>query len=174
MTDLALKSTGLACAFGSVWFAAYMLTHQGGAPRVNAIEDFAIFAQPNRIHAVEAAVRTALVENDAQKTGRAIAVDMAPVGVTLPPDSRKPGAKPRALRRDLRILELNGEEALVETADGYRRVKIGDEIPDVGKIISLRRMGDYWVLAASLRSLAQAAPPTERAAPPVESAVGEN
>ena len=59
MADLALKGAGLACAFGSVWFAAHMLTHQGGAPRVTAIEDFAIFAQPNRLHAVEAAVRAA-------------------------------------------------------------------------------------------------------------------
>ena len=56
MADLALKGAGLACAIGSVWFAAHMLTHEG-APRVNAIEDFAIFAQPNRLHAVEAAVR---------------------------------------------------------------------------------------------------------------------
>ena len=159
LTDVALKGAGLACAFGSFWFAAYMATHQGGAPRVNAIEDFAIFAQPNRIHAVEAAVRTAAVESGAQASGRAIAIDMTPVGVTRPRDSRKP----RALRRDLRILELNGEGALIETADGYRRVKVDDEIPDIGKIISLRRMGDYWVLAASLRSLAQAAPTTEKA-----------
>jgi hypothetical protein len=155
MTDLALKGTGLACAFGSFWFAAHMLTHQGGAPRVNAIEDFAIFAQPNRIHAVEAAVRAEAIESDARKTGRAIAIDMTPVGVTRP-DSRKPGAA----RRDLRILELSGEGALIETADGYRRVKVGDEIPDIGKIISIRSMGHYWVLAASLRSVAQEVPLT--------------
>ena len=84
MADLALKSTGLACAFGSFWFAAYMLSHQGGAPRVNAIEDFAIFAQPNRIHAVEAAVRAEAMESDARKSGHAIAIDMTPVGVTRP------------------------------------------------------------------------------------------
>jgi hypothetical protein len=137
MADLALKGAGLACAFGSVWFAAHMLTHQG-APRVNAIEDFAIFAQPNRIHAVEAAVRAEAIESDARKTGRAIAIDMTPVGVTRP-DSRKPGAP----RRDLRILELSGDGALIETADGYRRVKVGDEIPEIGRIISIRSMNHY-------------------------------
>jgi hypothetical protein len=156
MTDLALKGMGLACAFGSFWFAAHMLTHPGGAPRVNAIEDFAIFAQPNRIHAVEAAVRAEVIESDARKTDRAIAIDMTPVGVTRP-DSRQPGAP----RRDVRILELSGEGALIETAEGYRRVKAGDEIPDIGKIISIRSMNHYWVLVASLRSVAQAVPPTK-------------
>lgn len=157
-TDLALKGVGLACAFASVWFAAHMLTHEG-APRVNAIEDFAIFAQPNRIHAVEAAVRAEAIESDARKSGRAIAIDMTPVGVTRP-ESRKPGAP----RRDLRILELYGEGALIETAEGYRRVKVGDETPDLGKIISIRSMGHYWVLVASLRSVAQEAPLTEKTA----------
>ncbi len=89
MADLALKGAGLACAIGSVWFAAHMLTHEG-APRVNAIEDFAIFAQPNRLHAVEAAVRADAIESDARKTGRVIAIDMTPVGVTRP-ELRKPG-----------------------------------------------------------------------------------
>jgi hypothetical protein len=159
MADLALKGTGLACAIGSVWFATYMLTHQGGAPRVNAIEDFAIFAQPNRLHAVEAAVRAEGIESDARKIGRAIALDMTPVGVTRP-ESRQPGAP----RRDLRILELSGEGALIETAEGYRRVKVGDEIPDIGKIISIRSMGRYWVLAASLRSVAQEVPLTGKTA----------
>jgi hypothetical protein len=157
MADLALKGAGLACAFASVWFAAHMLTHQG-APRVNAIEDFAIFAQPNRLHAVEAAVRAEALESDARKTGRAIAIDMTPVGVTQP-ESRKPGTP----RRDLRILELYGEGALIETAEGYRRVKVGDETPDLGKIISIRSMGHYWVLVASLRSVAQEAPLAEKA-----------
>jgi hypothetical protein len=59
MGDLALKILGVACAAGSVWFAAHMFTHQAGGPRINSMEDFAIFAQPNRIHAVEAAVRAA-------------------------------------------------------------------------------------------------------------------
>jgi hypothetical protein len=159
MADLALKGAGLGCAFASVWFATHMLTHQGGAPRVNAIEDFAIFAQPNRLHAVEAAVRAEILESDARKTDRAIAIDMTPVGV-MRPGSRQPGTP----RRDLRILELSGEGALIETEEGYRRVKVGDEIPDIGKIISIRSMGHYWVLAASLRSVAQEVPLAGQAA----------
>jgi hypothetical protein len=159
MADLALKGAGLACAFGSVWFAAHTLTHQGGAPRVNAIEDFAIFAQPNRLHAVEAAVRAQAMEGEALKSGRSITIDMTPVGVTRP-GSRQPGAP----RRDLRILELSGEGALIETEEGYRRVKVGDEIPDIGKIISIRSMGHYWVLAASLRSVVQEVPLMEKTA----------
>ena len=67
MADFALKSVGVACAFGSIWFAAHMVTHQEGGPRVNAMEDFAIFAQPNRIHAVEAAVKAAALESDAER-----------------------------------------------------------------------------------------------------------
>jgi hypothetical protein len=157
MGDLTLKSVGVACAVGSVWFAAHMVTHQDGGPRVNAMEDFAIFAQPNRIHAVEAAVRAAAIESDARKTGRAISIDMTPIGVV----PVNPSPKPAPPRREVRIVELNAEDALIETPEGYRRVKIGDEIQEIGKIISIRRMGEYWIVVASLRSLAQAAPSIE-------------
>ncbi len=157
MSDLTLKSVGVACAVGSVWFAAHMFTHQEGGPRVNAMEDFAIFAQPNRIHAVEAAVRAAAVESDARRTGRAIAIDMTPIGVVPTNPTHKQGAP----RREVRIVEMNADDALLETADGYRRVRAGDEIPEIGRVISVRRMGEYWVVVASVRSLAQAAPPVE-------------
>ncbi len=156
MADFALKSVGVACAFGSVWFVGYMATHQDGGPRVNAMEDFAIFAQPNRIHAVEAAVKAAALESDARKTGRAISIDMTPTGAVSLREQPKAGAP----RHDVKIIELSAEEALIETPDGYRRVKPGDEIPEIGKVISIRRMGEYWVVVASLRSLAQAVPPT--------------
>jgi len=36
---------------------------------------------PNRIHAVEAAVKAAAVESDSHRTGRAITIDMTPIGV---------------------------------------------------------------------------------------------
>jgi hypothetical protein len=152
MSDLALKNLGVACAVASTWFAAHMLTHQG-PPRVNAIEDFAIFAQPNRMQAVESALRATGLKGGAIRTNGAVAIDMTPIGVT------REDEKPDAARRDVRIVELNGEGALIETTDGFRRVKAGDELPDIGKVISVRRMGDYWVLVASQRSLAQAVPP---------------
>jgi len=82
---------------------------------------------------------------------------MTPIGVVSSPRSPKPGP----VSRDLRIVEMNGQDALLETAEGYRRVSVGDEIPEIGKIISIRRMGEYWVVVASLRSLAQVAPPPE-------------
>ena len=125
MTDLALKGQGSPAHSVRSGSRSHMFTHQGGAPRVNAIEDFAIFAQPNRIRAVEAAVRAEAIESrcaknrprhrhrhDACRRHAALA-------------SRKPGAA----RRDLRILELSGDRALMETADGYRRVRVGDEMP---------------------------------------------
>jgi hypothetical protein len=65
----------------------------------------------------------------------------------------------RAGRRDIRILELGANAALIETPEGYRRIRPGDGVEDLGKIISIRRMGEYWVVVASLRSLVQAAPP---------------
>ena len=80
---------------------------------------------------------------------------MTPVGASSPRAAENGGPP----RRDLRILELSGKGALIETEEGYRRVKVGDEIPDIGKIISIRSMGHYWVLVASLRSVAQEAPP---------------
>ena len=152
MADLTLKTVGVACAIGSVWFAAHMLTHQR-APRVNAIEDFAIFAQPNRMQAVETALRATPLKGGAIGTGRAVAIDMMPIGVTPREDEKREKA-----RRDVRIVEMNGEGALIEMSDGFRRVKPGDELPEIGKVISVRRMGEYWVLVASQRSLAQAVP----------------
>lgn len=152
MPDLALKTLGVACALASAWFAAHMLTHQG-PPRINAIEDFAIFAQPNRMQAVESALRGAALKSGAIRTHGAVAIDMTPVGVIPRADD-----KPETAHRDARIVELNGEGALIETAQGFRRVKPGDALPDIGKVISIRRMGDYWVLVASQRSLAQAVP----------------
>jgi hypothetical protein len=154
MSDLALKASGLACALGSVWFAVHMFNHQESGPRVNAMEDFAIFAQPNRTRAVEAAVRAAVGNSETRKTAEAISIDMTPIGATTARAPRKPEPE----RRDVRILELNDDSALLETRDGYRRIRVGDESPEVGKIISIRKMADYWIVVASERSIAQRAP----------------
>jgi hypothetical protein len=154
MSDLALKAAGLACAAGSVWFAAYMFNHSDGVPRINAMEDFAIFAQPNRGHAVEAAVREAANEGKARRSSRTIAIDMTPVGSAPMRSATNSGAQ----RPDVKIVELNDEQALLETREGFRRVRVGDESPEVGKIVSIRRMGDYWVVVATQRSIAQVAP----------------
>jgi hypothetical protein len=157
MSDWALKGVGLACAAGSVWFAAYMINHQGEGPRVYAMEEFGLFTRPNRVRAVEAAVRGAPAQVDPRRTGRVLEIDMTPIGATrihTPP-------KNESARRDIRIVELKLETALLETTEGYRRIKVGDELPEIGKIIAIRRMAEYWIVVASLRSLAQAAPPDE-------------
>jgi hypothetical protein len=154
MSDLALKAAGLACAAGSVWFAVHMFNHQEAGPRVNAMQDFAIFAQPNRTRAVEAAVRAAARNSETRKAAEAISIDMTPVGAT---SSHAP-EKSAPERQGVRILELSDDSALIETPDGYRRIRIGDESPEMGKIISIRRMADYWIVVASERSIAQRAP----------------
>jgi hypothetical protein len=154
MSDLALKAVGLACAAGSVWFAVFMFKHQDGAPRIYAMQDFAIFAQPNRVKAVEAAVRAAGAEGRTRGPKRMITIDMTPVGAV--PPHPEPGSQPE--RHNVRIVELNDDNALLESANGFRRVRIGDEAPGIGKVIAIRRMGDYWVVVASQRSLAQVAP----------------
>jgi hypothetical protein len=155
MSDWALKGIGMACATASVCFAAYMISHEGGAPRVNAMEEFALFSQPNRVRAVEAAVRRVSAQNDPRRTGRTLEIDMTPIGAT----QSHPPPKNETARRDIRILELNSETALLETLEGYRRIKVGDDLPEIGRIIAIRRMAEYWIVVASLRSLAQAAPP---------------
>ncbi len=153
MSDLALKSAGVACAVGSVCFAAFMFTHQQGDPRVFAIKDFAIFAQPNRLGAVEDAVKTAAETRRWRWRGHAVSIDMTPVGAVRLRHSETPDR-----RRQVRIVELNADNALLETREGYRRVRVGDQMPGLGKIIGIRRMDGYWIVVASLRSLAQAAP----------------
>lgn len=151
MSDLALKSFGLACAAGSVWFAVHMFTHQEGGPRVYSMQDFAIFAQPNRVQAVEAAVRSAAVAEDLRKAGRVISIDMAPVGA-VPARAPQKAARERAA---VRIVELSEDSALLETPNGFRRVRVGDDSAEVGKILSIRKLSDYWIVVGSERSLAQ-------------------
>jgi hypothetical protein len=162
MSDIALKGVGLACAAGSVWFAVHMFSHQDGGPRINAMEDFAIFAQPKRVLAVEAAVRAAAVEGKARKGAPALSIDMTPVGSASPPFAPPPGPEHPVVK----IVALHEEDALLETKDGYRRVRVGDESPELGKIISLRRIGDYWVVVATGRSVAQVAPIAGESAQP--------
>jgi hypothetical protein len=161
MSDLALKSFGVACAAGSLWFAVFMFNHQDGGPRIYAMQDFAIFAQPNRVKAVEAAVRAAAAEGRTRGPKRTISIDMTPVGAV--PARAEARAQPE--RGNVRIVELNDDNALLESANGFRRVRIGDETPEIGRIIAIRRMGDYWVVVASRRSLAQVAPLIPEGAP---------
>ena len=113
MSDLALKSVGLACAAGSVWFAVFMFSHQDGGPRIYDMKDFAIFAQPNRVKAVETAVRVAAADGRARGSRRAIAIDMTPVGAV----PARPEATGEPQRRDVRIVELNADNALLEFAE---------------------------------------------------------
>ena len=158
MADLALKGVGLAahsvrCGSSATW-PRIRRVGPGSTPwRISRFSP-----QPNRIHAVEAAVKAAALESDARRTGRAISIDMTPTGAVSLHEQHKPGPA----RHDVRIIELNAEDALIETPEGYRRVKPGDEIPEIGKIISIRKMGEYWVVVASLKSLAQIAPQIER------------
>jgi hypothetical protein len=156
--DWALKGVGLTCAAGSIWFAAYMVNHEGGPPRVNALEEFALFAQPNRLQAVEAAVRALPAQTDPRRTGRLLEIDMTPIGATQV--HATPQTDAPAPRQGLRIVELDSDNnALLETAEGYRRIHVGDELQDIGKVIAIRQMSDYWIVVASLKSFAQAAPP---------------
>jgi hypothetical protein len=90
---------------------------------------------------------------------------MTPIGVAASHPASD-AATARADRKrepgqDLRISALSDRDALLETPEGYRRVAIGDEIPEIGKVIAFRRLGDYWILVGSLRSLAQIASPPE-------------
>ncbi|WP_298423398.1 hypothetical protein [Rhodoblastus sp.] len=154
MNDFVLKSAGLACAAGSVWFAVFMFNHQEGGPRINAMQDFAIFAQPNRVRAVEAAVRAAAIDGKTRRTRQSIAIDMTPVGSAPSASETKSTQAPA----NVRIVDLSDGAALIETSDGFRRVRVGDEHPAIGKILSIRQIGEYWVVVASARSLAQIAP----------------
>lgn len=152
MSDAVLKTIGLFCAAGSVAFAAYMVTHQDGRPRINAMEDFAIFAQPNRLRAVEAAVRAATLDVKARKAHKPILIDMTPIGSTGARPARPAAEAPAGLR----IADLSEKSALLEWRDGFRRVFVGDEAPALGRVLSIRKLEDFWVVVGSSRSLAQA------------------
>ena len=168
MSDFGIKLAGLACAIGSVGFAAHMLT-QDGPPRLYALEEFGVFAQPKRAQAVEAALQadTARQEEKKPADGKSLAVDLTPIGA-VPVHSKHTRRRERA---SVRIVRSNADEALLETPDGFQSVRVGDLLPDMGQIIAIRQSGQYWVVVASLRSVVQAAPnialPDQRQGSPV-------
>lgn len=155
VSDFGIKLVGLACAIGSVGFAGHMFT-QNGPPRLYAMEEFGIFAQPKRAQAVEAALQADAnkLEEKRPPDGKSLALDLTPVGV-VPSHSKHTRRRERA---SVRIVRLNPDEALLETPDGFQSVRVGDQLPDMGQIIAIRQSGQYWVVVASLRSVVQAAP----------------
>ena len=94
--DWALKGVGLDVRGRLHLVRGLYGQSRGRAPRVNGMEDFALFAQPNRLRALEAAVRALPAQTDPRRTGRLLEIDMTPIGATQVHATPKPDAPRRA------------------------------------------------------------------------------
>jgi hypothetical protein len=159
--DVALAGFGVVIALSSLAFAGYMVVDGGGSPRIAGMEYFSVFASPSRPLAaaekrplVVALTPPSATESTTPPTA-ARAVDLTPTG-SIP--VRPAGARPVSVLAPIRAIDsspaaspyklldvLNGE-ALIQTDVGLRHVRAGDLLPDLGRVNSIEKKGDHWVL----------------------------
>ena len=73
---------------------------------------------------------------DKSGAGRPVNVIVAPMRAVEPSPPPSP----------YKLLDVLNGEALVQTDVGLRHVRAGDLLPDLGRINSIERRGDHWVL----------------------------
>ena len=159
--DVMLAATGVAIALSSVAFAGYMVADGDRPPRIAGMEYLSVFAKPNHslaadAHAppppaVAAAIDLAARSIDPTPTGSIPDKSAAsrPVKLLLSPD---PVGAPthyvdlKVLSSPYKLLDVANGEALIQSDIGFRHVRAGDTLPDFGRINTIEKRGDHWVL----------------------------
>jgi hypothetical protein len=153
--DRVLAGLGIMIAMSSLAFAGYMVSDVDRPPRIAGLEYLSIFARPS--HSGAAALdRPLAIEAAPAPSIAAGSIDLTPTG-SIPDkgdDSRPIRFMPPPVRaNDLpppistnKLLDVLNGEALVQTDVGLRHVKAGDLLPDLGRINSIEKKGDHWVL----------------------------
>jgi hypothetical protein len=179
--DVALAGFGVVIALSSLAFAGYMVVDGGGAPRIAGMEYFSVFASPSRPLAAEkrplviALTPTPTTESTPPLTPPIAArtIDLTPTGsiagrpVNVLAPIRAIDSAPAA--SPYKLLDVLNGEALIQTDVGLRHVRAGDLLPDLGRVNSIEKKGDHWVLltqsGAALEWPSQPAPAGDAIAP---------
>jgi hypothetical protein len=159
--DIALAACGVAIALSSMGFAGYMVADVDRPPRIAGLEYLSVFAKPNHALASDESVAPAAPARVAISAA-APAIDLTPTGsiadkggagrpinliltpdLVLPPP-RGGDLKPSAM--PYKLLDVANGEALIQSDIGFRHVRAGDTLPDLGRINTIERRGDHWVL----------------------------
>jgi hypothetical protein len=178
--DLALTISGVLIAASSLAFAGYMFNDANRKPQIAGMEYLGIFARPTHPAAVAAAEPAAEpVDEEAPAKIAAQAIDPTPTGsiankdVTAPINPLwrpSPDIDPREPPSSYKLLDVANGEALIQSDVGFRHVKVGDRLPDLGRIDAIEKRGANWVLTtqtgAALEWLAPAPRPAATGAAP--------
>lgn len=134
-----------------------MIGDNSRTPKINAMNDFAIFAMPSKRIIQDGVLLAELPKtspNDSPPKRPAevasnVGLDATPTG-SLPP-AHKPGVSSNEIISPIapsyRILDVNDGQAFLETEFGFRHVRAGDALPGLGVVKSIaKRDGSYAIV----------------------------
>lgn len=137
VTDGVLGGVGACAAVICASFAIYMSAHP--QPRFNGLEHLMIFAQPN--YQEPAPVAEAIPPADRK------GIDYIATGAIRAASPPPSVDFPVPVVSDYRLHYVQDGEALVVGKDeAVYRVGLGTMVPGVGRVISIERRGDQWVV----------------------------
>lgn len=131
--ELVVQSMGLMLAVVSTSFATYMISNSERDPNFSGLEHLAIFSRP------------ALGTRHRELTERQIAtverrdVDYTPVGAIS--SSARNMTAPGFV-----LLGVNSGLAVVQAPNAIVRVSLGDMLDGLGRVTSIERRGNKWVV----------------------------
>jgi len=177
--DRALATSGVLIAVSSIAFAGYMFNDANRRPQIAGMEYLGIFARPTHSTPETVEVAAAPAAKEAPAKVAAQAIDPTPTGSIANKDASAPinplwrhsgDIDPRQPPSSYKLLDVANGEALIQSDVGFRHVKVGDRLPDLGRINAIEKRGENWVLTtqtgAALEWLAQAPGPATTAAAP--------
>lgn len=136
--DLAMGAVGVGLAGTSAVFAIYMVANSDQGPRINGVENLAIFAQPVTTPYRGGASRVPEPE-----------FDMTPVGSVRMRQAVAPSSPPPIVTKIVPGYVMRGYfqgAALVQGPDGFINVKVGAEIEGLGRVIAIEARGRNLVV----------------------------
>jgi hypothetical protein len=173
IVDRVLTASGVAIACSSLAFAGYMLADSDRAPRIAGMEYLSIFARPSHSLATAAQIKAPDVA-EATNQPAPQSVDPTPTGSIL--DKAAAGrpvnliltpirdVDPMAPSSPYRLLDVANGEALIANRSGFRRVKTGDVLPDLGRVNTIEKRGDHWVVLTQKGAALESSGPPPAAA----------
>jgi hypothetical protein len=159
--DIVLAASGVAIALSSMAFAGYMVADVDRPPRIAGMEYLSVFAKPNHALASDEGAAAPAPAKVAINAARP-AIDLTPTGsiadkggagrsinLILTPDLVLPPTRNGDLKPSVapyKLLDVANGEALIQSDIGFRHVRAGDTLPDLGRINTIEKRGDHWVL----------------------------
>jgi hypothetical protein len=141
--DRVLATFGVLIALSSLGFAGYMISDVDRPPRIAGMEYLSIFAKPT--HSVSVAdLRADSPNAEEARSPLGQSIDPTPTG-SIPDKAGAVRAKLPTF--SFKVLYVSNGEALLQTDGGILHVKSGDVLPTLGRVNSIERSGDHWIVS---------------------------